>query len=83
MIVPFLARCIAERAISPLHIGDEIEVVGLASEDECRHVMFVETPCERRTLAVPLSQLEGLTADETTQQAIADWRYWVQRGYEL
>jgi hypothetical protein len=83
MTVPFLARCVAERAISLLHIGDEVEVVGLAAEDECRHEMFVQTPWERRTLAVPLSQLEGLTADEPTQQAIEDWRYWVGRGYEL
>ena len=83
MTFPFLANCIAERAISPLHVGDEVEVVGLAPEDECRHEMFVQTPWERRTLAVPLSQLQGITADEITQQAIADWRYWVQRGYEL
>jgi hypothetical protein len=81
--VPFLAHCVAERAISPLHLGDEVEVVGLASEDECRHEMFVQTPWERRTLAVPLSQLEGLTADKATQQTIGDWSYWVQRGYEL
>ena len=83
MTFPFLAHCIAERAISPLHVGDEVEVVGLAPEDECRHEMFVQTPWERRTLAVPLSQLQGITADETTQQAIEDWRYWVGRGYEL
>ena len=80
---PFLAHCVAERAISPLLVGDEVEIVGLAPEEECRHELFVETPWERRTLAVPLSQLTGITADETTQQAIEDWRYWVQRGYEL
>ncbi len=80
---PFLARCRAKRAISPLRIGDEVEVIGLAPEEECRHEMFVETPWERRTLAVPLSQLEGITADEATQQAIEDWHYWVKRGYEL
>src|SRR5215216_4033352 len=28
--VPFVARCIAERAISPLRVGDEVEVVGMA-----------------------------------------------------
>jgi hypothetical protein len=30
-----------------------------------------------------VGQLEGITADEATQQAIEDWRYWVKRGYEL
>ena len=32
---PFLTRCINERAISPLRVGDEVEVVGMAPEDEC------------------------------------------------
>ena len=52
---PFLARCSAERAISPLRPGDEVEVVGMAPEEECAHEMFVLTPWERRTLAVPLT----------------------------
>src|SRR5882757_3187307 len=56
---PFLTRCIKERATSPFLVGDEIEVVGMAPEQECRHEMFVETPWEhRRTLAIPLSQLK-------------------------
>jgi hypothetical protein len=28
-------------------------------------------------------QLEGVKVDEETQQAIEDWRYWVNRGNEL
>lgn len=78
---PFLARCVAERAISPLRVGDEVAVVGLAPEEECQHEMFVEMPWEQRTLAVPLSQLEGVAADTPTRQAIDDWRYWVKQGY--
>ena len=77
---PFLARCIAERAISPLRIGDEVEVVGMAPEEECEHEMFVLTRWERGTLAVPLSQLEGIAVDEQTRQALEDWHYWVARG---
>ena len=79
---PFLTRCIAERAISPLRLGDEVEVVGMAPEVECRHEMFVETPWEyKRTLAVPLSQLKVVHGDEETAQAVEDWHYWVERGY--
>ena len=79
---PFLARCIAERAISPLGIGDEVEVVGMAPEDECEHEMFVLMPWERRTLAVPRSQLEAARhVDGETRQAVEDWQYWVKRGY--
>jgi len=57
--------------------------VGIAPEEECRHEMFVLIHWKRRQLAVPLMQLEGIQADKNTQQAIEDWRYWVNQGYEL
>src|SRR3954453_2646164 len=59
---PFLTRGIRERAISPLRVGDEVEVIGLGPQEECAHEMFVLTPWERRSLAVPLSQLEATVA---------------------
>jgi hypothetical protein len=80
---PFKARCIAERRISPLEEGEEVEVSGILPEDECRHEMFVEIRWAGRALGVPLSQLEALDADDKTQEAIEDWRYWVARGYEF
>lgn len=81
---PFTAHCIAERAISPLRKGDEVEILGMAPEEECRHEMFVETRWDRRNLAIPLSQLQPIAAtDKETRQAVADWHYWVERGYEL
>ena len=80
--VPFPARCVRERRISPLRVGDEVEVVGMAP-DESEHEMFVLTPWERRTLAVPLAQLEAAGADDDTRRAVEDWRYWVAQGYEL
>jgi hypothetical protein len=83
LTVPFVARCIAERSISPLRVGDEVDVVGMAPEEECEHEMFVLIRWERRALAVPLAQLEGVTVDKQTRQAIEDWQYWVAQGYEL
>lgn len=80
---PFLARCIAQRAISPLRVGDEVEIVGMAPEEECAHEMFVLTRWDRGTLAVPLAQLEGVAVDDETHQAIEDWHYWVARGHEF
>jgi len=80
---PFVARCIAERSISPLRVGDEVDVVGMAPEQECQHKMFVLMPWERRTLAVPLAQLQGVGVDEQARQAIEDWQYWVAQEYEL
>lgn len=81
---PFRARCISKRAISPLRIGDEAEVVGMAPEDECEHEMFVRMRYGRRTLAIPLSQMMPSTGvDEETREAVGDWHYWVGQGYEL
>ena len=80
---PFSARCIARRTISPLEPGEEVEVVGMAPAEECEHDMCVLIRWKRRQLAVPLMQLEGIQVDEETQQALEDWRYWVNRGYEL
>lgn len=80
---PFLTTCIARRLTSPLRVGDEVEVVGMAPEEECEHEMFVLMPWERDTLAIPLSQLEVIHGDEQTVQAVADWQYWTARGYQL
>ena len=52
-------------------------------DDQQEHDMFVLITWKSRKLAVPLSQLEGIGVDEETQQAIEDWRYWVERGYEF
>lgn len=80
---PFLTTCAARRATSPLRVGDEVEVVGMASEEECEHELVVLMPWERDTLAVPLSQLEVVHGDEPTRQAVEDWHYWTARGYQL
>jgi hypothetical protein len=80
---PFLAKCIAEREISPRGVGDEVEVMGLASEDECEREMFVLMRWERSGFAVPLSQLKPIAAEEETAEAIAEWHCWVGQGYEL
>lgn len=80
---PFSARCVALRPISPLDLGDKIEVVGMAPEEECEHEMFVLIKWKNRKLAAPLMQLEGIQVDEEAQQAIEDWHYWMNRGYEL
>ena len=81
---PCTAVCIGERAISPLRKGDEVEVLEMAPEDECRHEMFVGMRWERRPLGVPLSQLRPIRAtDKQTKEAVADCHYWVGQGYEL
>ena len=80
---PLLARCIAKRAISPLQVGDEVELIGMAPEDECEREMFVTIRWEREGLALPLSQLQVIHADDQTKEAVEDWHYWVNRGYQF
>ena len=76
---PFRARCIKDRAISPLQVGDEVDVVGMAS-GECNPEVFVEIPWKPKpTLAVPLSQLEVVRGSKATRQAVEDWHYWVEK----
>jgi hypothetical protein len=80
---PFRARCIAERAISPLRSGEKVEIVDMAPDEECEHGMFVMATWRQRTFAIPLDQIEGIGVDEETEQAIGDWQYWVGAGYTL
>jgi len=80
---PFKARCKSMREISPLRFGEEVDVVGIAPEDECASEMFVRIRRHAAKFAVPLSQLEPINADRKTKACIADWHYWVGMGYEF
>jgi len=80
---PFDARCIKERSISPLRIGEEVKVIGMADEYDCMVEMFVEIEWKDRNFGVPLMQLDGIEVNDETKEAIDDWHYWVNRGYTL
>ncbi len=80
---PFNAKCIETRAVSPLAVGEKVEVTGMPPERECQHEMFVTVRWQDRDLAVPLSQLQAIKPDAETKEAMADWHYWVARGYEF
>ena len=80
---PFQARCIAPNIVSPLVKGETVEVQGMAPEDVCSAGMLVLIRWQGRKMAVPLSQLIAIDADESTAQALGDWHYWVARGYSF
>lgn len=80
---PFEARCIAAKVVSPLRKGETVEVIRMAPEENCEHDMFVLVRWQGRKMAVPLSQLAAIDPDESTEEAIADWHYWIERGYIL
>ena len=60
--------------------GDPVEVVGMAEEEECSSDMVCEVAFEGDIFSVPLINLSAPNADEKTQEAIADWHYWLNRG---
>ena len=55
----------------------------MSSEDDCLHDMFVEVEYQDDVFSARLSEIEPLEVREETVQAIADWKYWVNRGYEF
>ncbi len=83
LVYPFSAKCILERLTSPLGIGEQVKVLGMPSEEDCQDEMLVLVKYKTKKLAVPLAQLECLSEDEDTLEAVADWHYWVGRGYQF
>ena len=65
---PFTAVCSAKRAISPLQVKDEVDVLRMAPEEECEKEMFVMIRWEKDGLAVPLSQLTAINSTDETNQ---------------
>jgi hypothetical protein len=53
---PFAASCIARRQSSPLKVGERVEVVGMASEDECMSEVRVIVTWSKAKLAVTALQ---------------------------
>jgi Calcium binding len=78
---PFEAKCIASEVVSPLRKGEIVKVRRLAPEDSCASEILVLIRWQGRNMAVPLSQLVAINADESTEVAISDWHYWVSHGY--
>ena len=72
---PLSARCIASKVVSPLRKGETVEVRRLPTEDFCAHDMLVLIRWHGRNVAVPISQLVTIDADESTLEAIGDWHY--------
>jgi hypothetical protein len=78
---PFQAKCIVAKAVSPLLKGETVEVQAMAPEEACSSDMLVLIKWQGRTMAVPLSQLLAIKRNKATDEAIADWHYWVAQGY--
>jgi hypothetical protein len=80
---PFTAECSTERKTSPLRTGEKVKALEMSPEDNCMKEMFVQIEWQGREMGVPLAQLKPIDVDDETQQAIEDWHYWVEMGYEF
>ena len=63
--------------------GREVTVLDISSADDCQHDMFVEVEYQEDVFSARLSDIEPQEVDEQSAEAIADWKYWVNRGYEF
>jgi Calcium binding len=80
---PFRAKCVTSKIVSPLRKGEVGEVSRMAPEDVCSADRLALIRWQGRKVAVPLSQLVPLDAEESTIEAAGDWHYWAARGYRL
>ena len=82
--VPFKAKWLTKERPSKSEVVDVLE---MSPEEDCQKEMFVEVlykeGAAEDVFSVPLSEIEPIDADDKTQEAIADWHYWVDMGYEL
>jgi hypothetical protein len=83
MKVPFKARCRLTRPISLLKVKEEVEISRHGTGRGMRKRMFVWVKRAGKRIAIPLAQLQPLSKDQDTREAVGDWLYWVDWGYEL
>ena len=79
MDFPFEAKCIEEREVSPLAEDETVRVVGKPNTEPSLRQQFVTVEWKESKLGVPLEQLEPIDSSDDTDQAIADWHYWLER----
>lgn len=83
---PFEAKWLTQGHQSPSQ-SEKVSVVSMASEEECSTEMYVEVLYQdgesEDTFTARLYDIEPLAVNEQTQEAIADWHYWVNRGYSF
>jgi hypothetical protein len=80
---PFRAKCTVSQVVSPLKKRETVAVLRLAPEGACTGDMLVLIRWHDRKIAIPLSQLTAIDENESSDQAVADWKYWVAQGYRF
>lgn len=84
---PFMAKWTKKSRKSSTTEEKQVEVLGMAPDDECLKDMYVEVADingkEDDVYSAKLSEIQPIDVDTETQDAIADWLYWLARGYKF
>ncbi|MBE9004335.1 calcium-binding protein [Fortiea sp. LEGE XX443] len=84
---PFMAKWTKKSRKTSTTEEKQVEVLGMAPDDECLKDMYVEVADingkDDDVYSAKLSEIEAIDADDETQEAIADWHYWLARGYKF
>ncbi|MEI6370892.1 MAG: calcium-binding protein [Nostocales cyanobacterium ELA608] len=85
--VPFMGKWKKKNRKTGAIEEKPVEVLGMSGEDDCLKDMYVDvaylTGKEDDIHSAKLSEIEATDADEETQEALADWQYWLSRGYKF
>lgn len=85
--VPFMAKLKKKSRKTGTIEEKQVEVLGMAPDDDCLKDMYVEVVYpdgkDEDVFSAKLSEIEAIDADDETTEAIADWHYWLARGYKF
>ncbi|YAF94504.1 MAG: calcium-binding protein [Nodularia sp. CChRGM 3473] len=85
--VPFMATLKKKSRKTSAVEEKQVEVLGMAPDDECLKDMFVEVVYpdgkDEDVFSAKLSDIVAIDTDSDTKEAIADWHYWIARGYKF
>jgi Calcium binding len=73
MKVPFKARCRLARPVSVLKVKEEVEILGMAPEEECESEMFVWVGRAGERIAVLWRNCYPCRKIKRPQEAVGDW----------
>lgn len=83
LVFPFKAKLERIQREMGKTVLREVEVIGLADSDECLSQMRVIVVRKGEEYDVALSRVHPVDATPKTAEAVADWHYWVDRGYSF
>jgi hypothetical protein len=83
MVFPFRANLERINRSTGETVLREAQIIGLSDSDECMSHMRVIIVRKGEEYDVALSRVHPIDATPKTAEAIADWHYWVGRGYSF